>query len=282
MYFFKHSKSGQSIHADYLIALENERKDLLSDAHNLIGHYGAEQMVKRLHAEGIHWPNLISDAIEAVKKCMECSKVNIQKRGYSPHRPIYSMSCRDHYAMDCGGPIHTTSTLGNNYFLIIVCVTTRFFILRALPDKKSTTIIRALVEVFSIIGYPNTALQSDNGKEFSNTLNADLAKAMGFTQRFITPMKVSTNGISERYVQSVKRLHTMATQGTGNDWDLHLNAVQLALNNRISKRLDSTPFSLMSARRMNEPFGFRKANNESVPPEERKPMSQEELMKRID
>ena len=136
--------------------------------------------------------------------------------------------------------------------------------------------------MFSILGFPcGGVLQSDNGCDFRHSLAADLATAMGFDHRFITPMHASANGISERFVQSVKRLLAKATQGVGNDLDLHLNAVQLALNNRISKKLNSTPFSLMFARKMAEPFGFRKIDS-SVPPEQRKPISHEELMKRID
>jgi hypothetical protein len=80
-------QSGQTIHADYLIAPKSERKGLLEDAHNKVGHNGAEQMVKRLHYhhEGNHWPNLINDCIEYIRKCTECQKHNIQKRGFGFH-----------------------------------------------------------------------------------------------------------------------------------------------------------------------------------------------------
>jgi len=105
---------------------------------------------------------------------------------------------------------------------------------------------------------------------------------MGYDHRFITPLHASANGISERLVQSVKRALAKATHGIGNEWDLHLNAIQLALNNRISKKLNSTPFSLMFARKMIEPYGFRSQTEKNVPPEKRKAMSHDELLKRID
>jgi hypothetical protein len=275
-------QSGQTIHSDYLIAPESERKALLEDAHNKVGHYGAEQMVKRLHYhEGIHWPRLIDDCIEFIRKCVECQKHNIAKRGYHPLRPIYAYLPGDHYAIDLGCPTNLASKLGNNYFLVVVCVTTRFCILRPLKDKKSSTVLTELVSIFSLLGFPSV-LQSDNGKEFKNSLATELADAMGFDHRFITPMHASANGLSERYVQSVKQLLSKGTKGIGNDWDLHINGVQLALNNRISKKLNSTPFSLFFARRMIEPYGFRTENRKSLAPEKRTPMSHEELMKRID
>jgi hypothetical protein len=204
----------------------------------------------------------------------------IQKRGYHPLRPIYAYLPGDHYAIDLGGPPNTQSEECNNYFMVIVCVATRFCILRPLKDKKSTTILNELVSVFSLLGFPSV-LQSDNGTEFKNSLTADLAKAMGFDHRFITPMHASVNGVSERWVQKTKRLLAKNTRGIGNDWDMHLNAVQLALNNKISKKVNSTPFSLFFARKMAEPYGFRSDEHNSLAPERRKPMSHEELMKRI-
>ncbi|KAI7876315.1 uncharacterized protein EV154DRAFT_606719 [Mucor mucedo] len=82
----------------------------------------------------------------------------------------------------------------------------------------------------------------DLGGPLNTTSIIDLADGMGFDHRFITPLHASANGISERYVQSVKRLLSKATRDVGDDWDLHLNAVH----------------------------------------EQRKPKSEEELIKRID
>ncbi|KAG1448544.1 hypothetical protein G6F56_008912 [Rhizopus delemar] len=274
-------QSGQSLYADYLIPPESEYQELLEDAHNKVGHYGAEQMVKRLHQEGIHWPKLIDSCVKYVRNCRDCQRHNIQKRGYQPLRPIYSYLPGDHYAIDLGGPITTSSTYNNNYFMVVVCVCTKFCVLRALPDKKSHTVLRALIEIFSTLGMPSV-LQFDNGTEFKNSISADLANAMGYEQRFITPLHASANGISERMVQSVKRMLAKNTHGVGNDWDPYLPAIQLALNNRISKKLNSSPFSLMFARKMIEPYGFRTKEDVAKGPDERRPISHEELMKRID
>ncbi|KAG1487530.1 hypothetical protein G6F54_012596 [Rhizopus delemar] len=238
-------------------------------------------MVKRLHDEGIHWPNLIGDCVKFIKQCKECMRHNIEKRGYHPLRSIYSYYPGDHYAIDLGGPMHTTSIYGNNYFMVIIDVCTRFSIPHALPDKRADTILRALIDVFSIMGFP-TKLQSDNGTEFKNSLSKDLADSMGYDHKFITPLHPSANGLSERTVQTVKKLLAKATNGVGNDWDIYLPSSQLAMNNRISKRLNSTPFSLMFARKMNEPYGFRSDEHQLNEVNDKPPMSHEELMKRID
>jgi hypothetical protein len=105
---------------------------------------------------------------------------------------------------------------------------------------------------------------------------------MGYDHRFITPLHASANGLSERFVQTVKRMLAKATNGVGNDWDMYLSSIQLAINNRISKRLNSTPFSLMFARKMREPYGFSTDKDEMNKINDKPPMSHEELMRRID
>ena len=62
---------------------KNERKATLLRVH-LLGHYGAEHIVKSLHNDGIHWKYMISDAVELVKSCQQCQRYNISRRGYQP------------------------------------------------------------------------------------------------------------------------------------------------------------------------------------------------------
>jgi hypothetical protein len=93
---------------------------------------------------------------------------------------------------------------------------------------------------------------------------------MGYDHRYITPLRASANGISERTVKEVKILLAKQTHGTASNWSDRLNAVQLAINNRISSKLNSTLFSLFFARKMPEPYGFASKEDLKKPTEERK------------
>jgi hypothetical protein len=245
-------QASQAIHPDYFYPPKENHNDLLKEAHDNVGHYGAEQMVKRLHLDGIHWKRLIDDAVEFVRKCPQCQKHNIQARGYHPMQSIYSYIPGDFWHMDLGGPINThTSSSKNNYFLVMVDSCTRFCIIKPIPNKEAATVTQQLINIFSDFGYPSV-LVSDNGTEFRNKISKLLTESMGIDHRFITPLKPNTNGLAERYVQSVKKLLAKATDGTGHDWDYYVPSVQFAINNRISKRLQSSPFSLMFARKPND------------------------------
>ena len=258
---------------DYMSPPENERKAVLLRAH-LLGHYGAEHIVKSLHNDGISWKDMISDAVELVKSCKQCQRYNISRKGYHPLRPIYSYLPGDHWSMDLAEL--PTSDNGFKYILVMLDICTRFCILRCLPDKSANTIVKHLIQVFSDFGYPRI-LQSDNGSEFKNVTIKLLTESTGIDHRLTTPYHPRANGSAERWVQEAKKIVAKAVEGSGNNWDFYVPSVQLALNNRISKRLNTEPFSLMFARRLNSFADYR-----NMDPEKSKPLSYEELIERID
>jgi len=53
----------------------------------------------------------------------------------------------DHIAINPTGPLLVTEG-GNAYLLILVDVCTRFVLIMALPDKRSTTVAQALFDIF--------------------------------------------------------------------------------------------------------------------------------------
>jgi hypothetical protein len=271
-----HLRAIQSMDMNYIIPPANEHRSILHRLHEF-GHFGAEAIVKAAHNEGIHWTNILKEALEIVQKCTACQKYNIGKRGYNPLRPVYAYLPTDHWAIDLAGP-YKVSTKGNTYLLVMVDVCTRFTILRALPDKKADTIIHTLIQVFGDFGYPRI-IQSDNGTEFKNQLDKALHKAMGIDRRYSTPYHPRGNGLAERYVQVAKILINKEIQGTRQDWDWYVPNTQLAMNNKVSKRLQTPPFSLMFARHMNKPTLTNDPNTNITT---QKPMSYEDLVDRLE
>ncbi|CEG69589.1 hypothetical protein RMATCC62417_05642 [Rhizopus microsporus] len=102
-------------------------------------------------------------------------------------------------------------------------------------------------------------------------------KLMAIDKRYITAYHPASN-LSERFVQSTKNVLAKIMEGNGEDWHYYAPAVQLMLNNKVSKRLNSTPFSLMFARRMNNFMRY----DDKDETKEMLYMTHEELMNRID
>ncbi|CEP12319.1 hypothetical protein [Parasitella parasitica] len=210
---------------EYFTPPIEDRKAILLSAH-VFGHFGSKSIVKAIHNDGLHRPNLLTDAVEMVKSCIQCQKHNITKRGYNPLRPIYSYILGDDWSIDLAElPMSENGPL---------------------KDKRAATVAFELVKVFSDFGYP-TKLGMDNGSEMKNMIIKVLCKSMHIDQRLITPYKASSNGTSERWVQSAKLAIAKSVEGAGHQWDLFTPNVQLALNNKVSKRISTPPFNLMFA-----------------------------------
>ncbi|KAG1167990.1 hypothetical protein G6F71_009313 [Rhizopus microsporus] len=127
------------------------------------------------------------------------------------------------------------------------------------------------------MGYPRHFTISDNGPEFKNELINYMFKLMAIDKRYITAYHPASN-LSERFVQSTKKVLAKIMEGNGKDWHYYVPAVQLMLNNKVSKRLNSTPFSLMFARRMNDFIRY----DDKGESKEKSYMTHEELVNRID
>ena len=158
----------------------------------------------------------------------------------------------------------------------MVDICTRFCILRALPNKQSDTLVKAFTQIFCDFGIPKV-IQSDNGTEFKNSLMKKLVDSLGIDHRLTTPYHPRANGIAERWVQSATHIIRKRIEGAGKDWDYYVPSTQLALNMRVSKRLQSPPFSLMFARNVNEFRDYRNEDSTNV-----KPMSYDQLVERIE
>jgi len=236
-----------------------ERRALLADVHAL-GHFGTNAMVKQIHEQGKTWPNLAKECLEFVQRCPECQKVNIAKKGYHPMKAIHATLPGEHMAVDLAGPF-TQSKDGNVYLLVLVDVCTRFAFLTPIPNKKGMTIAKELFKTFSLIGFPRI-LQSDNGKEFVNTILRIMSEECNVQHRFVTPYHPRGNGVAEKHVQTAKEIVKKEVKGIDAAWDTHIPMTQLAMNTKIVALHNSSPFSLFFARRFN---GFQQnvdTNNE--------------------
>ena len=178
--------------------------------------------------------------------------------------------------MDLCGPFPITST-GNVYILVLIDVATRFLILRPIPDKSAKIVAKELISIFSLIGYPRV-MGFDQGREWKNSIMDLLCEAMKIDKRLSTAYYPQGNGGAERFVQTTKTLLAKLILGVStDDWDLAVNSVQLMINCKISKRLQSSPFNLMFARKMcNEYPLFHD------PKDDLEPMTNDELIKRIE
>ncbi|EIE90565.1 hypothetical protein RO3G_15276 [Rhizopus delemar RA 99-880] len=273
----KNKKFANNPTTDYMTPPPEKRARLLEDAHTF-GHFGSTSIVEQLHSQGLHWNNIYKDATETIKSCIECQRHNISKKGYHPLKNILAYLPFDHIGIDLLGPLPVTAN-ENVYVLVMIDVCTRYIILRPLKNKQSDTVAKELIKIFGDYGIPKI-IQSDNGREFKNSLMHSLSKHLGIDRRYSTAFHSRGNGVSESAVKTTLNTIRKMVNSNSNDWDDVLPIVQLASNYKIRHRSKSAPFSLMFARRLNsfEDYGDQSIAD-TIP---NRPVTEQELIERTD
>jgi hypothetical protein len=226
-----------------------------------------------VHNNGLHWTNIKKEALAIVQKCIPCQRFNVVKTGYNPHRPIHATLPGDHWAIDLAGELPLTERK-NCYLLVMIDICSRYVILRPLENKTAEAIVKALIPVFCDFGIPRI-LQSDNGKEFVNQVMTRFKLKAGFDHRLITPYHPQGNGAAERTVGTAMKTIKKLVEGVNDKWDLFVSSAQLAINNKVSKRHNATPFSVMFGRKMND---FKNYNEETY---KETPLTAEQIESRL-
>ena len=89
---------------------------------------------------------------------------------------------------------------------------------------------------------------SDQGREFVNKLNQFLFKKLGTEQRISTAYHPQTNGLVERYNQTLQHSLVKLVNEQQNDWDDFLDGLLFAYRTSVQKSTKVTPFELMYGR----------------------------------
>src|SRR5882672_7827769 len=192
---------------------------------------------------------MIDEAIEICRSCIQCLHYNITRKCYYPLTTISASNPFDHIVIDLAGPF-TTSTDKQHWLLVMIDIHSGFVLLRTLTDKSSAEVAQSLLKIFFDFGFPKI-IQSDNGTEFVNQIIKYITKNANIDHRLITPYHPQANGSAERTVQTAKRLIFKLIKSIKEEWSLFVPFAQYCINQKISKRTKSTPFSLMFGRSAN-------------------------------
>ena len=117
----------------------------------------------------------------------------------------------------------------------------------ALPTKEAGGVANFLYSLFCRHGLPKK-VQSDQGKEFVNSLNDKLFKLTGVQHIISTAYHPQTNGLDERFNQTLQRALLKMVQENENQWDKYLDSVLFAYRTSKQASTQFSPFYLMYGR----------------------------------
>jgi hypothetical protein len=225
--------------------IEEERKRLILEEHAK-GHFGREAIYHALFQRNYWWPKMRDQIQSEVLRCNPCMRHVVRKSGFKPAEYITSNGPWSHIQLDCCLSFPEAFD-GNKVLLVIIDHFTSFVLVFPLKDKSAKSVAEKLWWVCSIFGLPSV-IQSDNGKEFCNTVVKELVSLMQVDFRFIAPYNPRCDGAVERAVGVVSMMLKKMLHGADIFWPLYCPIVQAFINSKVHTITKSTPFSLMFGR----------------------------------
>lgn len=180
------------------------RRRILDMLHD--GHLGTNKCRERARRT-VYWPGLNNDIMVRVSSCSNCAMfANKQTREplishEVPKLPWYTV------AMDI------LEFNGDNFLVVVDCMS-HFPELRLIKRKTTVDVVMALKSIFSIHGIPMSIL-ADN-MPFGSHAMAEFANDWNFTVVTSSPHHHQSNGMAERYVQTIKQFMKKC-EASGND-----------------------------------------------------------------
>ena len=216
------------------------------------GHLGTTKTKDRL-TRNFYWPNCYQDVEEFVRTCHPCQIVgNNRDKKKAPLKlvPIIT-EMFSKINIDATGPL-PISDKGNKFLVTSICVSTKYPEAVATPDLTSDSVINALLEIFSRMGFPKE-VQSDLGTSFTSHLTTAFFDRMGIKVSHSSVYHPSSNPV-ERMHGSLKRVLKALCLESGSDWEKNLHSALFALRTVTHESTGFSPSELVHGRNLRTPL----------------------------
>ena len=237
-------RDGLVYKGEQLVIPEALRSEYLSKIHQ--GHLGNQKCIDRAR-QSVYWPHMSAEIKEAVSRCAICQRHanQQQKEPLIPHDvPELPWNKVGMDIMD----------FRNKSYLLVVDFHSHYPEFRLINNKKSEDVIAALKSIFAVHGVPVEVI-ADN-MPFSSYTMKHFADEWGFNITTSSPHYPKSNGMAERYVQTVKQFMKKAEDSAGDIYaallayrqtpvaGLSFSPAEMLFNRNIRSTLPSTSGTL--------------------------------------
>nr|GEX80200.1 putative reverse transcriptase domain, ribonuclease H-like domain, aspartic peptidase domain protein [Tanacetum cinerariifolium] len=186
-------------------------------------HPGSEKMyqdIKKLY----WWPNMKSNIVTYVSKCLTCAKVKAEHQR----------------------PSGLLSSSGYDTIWVIVDRLTKSAIFTPMREKDPLDKLARiyLKEVVTKHGIPVSIIY-DRDPRFSSNFWKSLQKALGTNMDMSTAYHLETDGQSERTIQTLEDMLRACVIDFRNGWVKHLPLVEFSYNNSYHASIKAAPFEAL-------------------------------------
>lgn len=223
-----------------------ERIALIKAVHEE-GHFSYYVTMKNL-LKDYWWEGMGRDVRKVVNSCQTC-----QFLGPKPqvHRaPLYPIKVAGPFhtvGIDYIGPLPETDK-GNRYIVVCVDYLTKWVEAKAVPIATAFETAEFLYnDVIARHGCPRRII-SDQGTHFVNKTIEVLCKEWKISQKLASAYHPQTNGLVERFNQTVKKVLAKLTRDRAKNWDTLLGGALFAIRTMANKSTRLEPFYVLYGR----------------------------------
>lgn len=207
---------------------------MLHDAHPGIVH------MKGLARSYVWWPGMDGDIEETVKACEACQMSRHAPTKAKVHPWEWTTKRWSRLHIDFAGPFQ------GKVFLIVVDAHSKWLEVSLMSSMSSSAVINTLRLLFATHGLPDVIV-SDNGAAFTSTEFQEFADRNGIRHATTAPYHPSSNGQTERMVQTTKEALSRITQG---EWQTRLARFLLSQHVTPNSSTGKSPAELLMNRRL--------------------------------
>ncbi len=151
--------------------------------------------------------------------------------------------------------IHSYVVLYMYFMLVITDYATRYPEVFPLKTVRARNVALCLVQLFSRVGFPRTIV-TDQGSNFMSKLLKQVYQLLGIKGLRTTPYHPQTDGLVERFNQTLKQMLRKFVSDTGADWDQWLPYLLFAYREVPQASLGFSPFELLYGREVRGPLSL--------------------------
>ncbi|GBM51274.1 Uncharacterized protein K02A2.6 [Araneus ventricosus] len=228
------------------------RKEILALCHeSTSAHLGVTKTKDRL-LRHYFWPNCVKDTENYVRSCDPFQRIGkAREKGKAPLKlvPIIT-EIFSKINIDAVGPF-PISAKNNRYLLTAIFMSSKYPEAIPVADINSVSVIDALLEVFSRMGFPRE-IQCDNGTSFTSQLTTEFFERFGIKVTHSSVHHPQSNPV-ERFHRTLKRLLKVLCLQSGEDSEKNLPATLLALRTVTHESTGFSPAALVHGKNLRTP-----------------------------
>lgn len=213
--------------------------EIIKEIHINSGHGGRDRILTITNAK---YANITHDMVKIfLQLCESCVLKQYSKNVGIVTNPIINTAFNEHVQADLVD-MQAQQCEDFRFFLVYQDHFTKLVQIRPLKRKTAKATTSAMCDIFFTFGPPKT-LQTDNGREFKNSLLERICKALGIHMVHGKPRNSQCNGGVERANQDIeKMLVTWKSNNLDLPWIAGLQFVQMFKNSALCAPIKMSPF----------------------------------------